>query len=149
MKTPTVIRADTAKKAQVNAGPNLNVATSASKAQVRKVTNYSRAKDFTSRDAQNFREAGLTVPRPLNYDKGDSFGFLEKIVSQDYASNGHAWKSYLRSVKKELELVDGILATGGSGQGESLDIPKEYGSKFRVSTSKSNLFREKDYSDRS
>jgi hypothetical protein len=43
--------------------------------------------------------------------------------------SGPSWKNYLQGLKKELSLVDTILATGGSGQGETLTIAKELGSK--------------------
>jgi hypothetical protein len=62
----------------------------------------------------------------MNYD-ANSKTFLEKIMGQDYSGIGNSWKNYLLGLKKELNLVDSILATGGSGQGETLTIPKEIG----------------------
>lgn len=142
---PTTIRADAVvsnvrELSQYNAPVAQNesvnniVASSPSKAQVRKVTNYSRAKDFTSRDAQNLKEAGLNPLALTNYDANSS-SFLEKLVSQDYAGNGQAWKGYLRNLKKEIHLVDSILATGGSGQGETINFTKELGSNFFLKSS--------------
>ncbi len=107
---------------------NAFLSVSPSKAEVRKVSNFSRARDYTSNDAQNFKEAGLNTPSLLNYDP-NSKTFFEKIMNQDYSVFGASWKTYLQNLKKEVHLVDSILATGGSGQGETLTITKEAGSK--------------------
>ena len=79
----------------------------------------------------------------MNYDTNlNSRSFLEKILNQDYSGKGHAWNSYLRSLKKEIHLVDSILATGGSGQGETIVIPKEAGSKYFTKIPKNLTFLE-------
>lgn len=109
------------------------VLVSPSKAEVRKVNNFSRARDYTSIDAQNFGEAGLNYPVLMNYD-ANSKTFLEKIIKQDYSGFDNSWRNYLQGLKKELKLVDSILATGGSGQGETLTITKESGSNFLTYT---------------
>jgi len=95
----------------------------------RRVNNYHRARDYTSREAQNFREAGIDAPRILSYDEQDSATLVSRMIGKKYDGTGKNWKAYLRSLKKELALVDGIIATGGSGQGETISIPKQYGSK--------------------
>lgn len=90
----------------------------------------SKARDYTSMDAQNFKEAGLNPPTILEYDQLDCEGsFIEKIMNQIYGGSEKSWVSYLRGLKKQIHLVDEILATGGSGEGETITIPKVYGSK--------------------
>lgn len=147
MSIPTVIRADNnkadikqsttivtpnnssiagsmIKDSQVNPMTN-----SLANPETRRVNNYHRTRDYTSRDAQNFREAAIDPPKLLSYDESESASYVARMTGQQFEGAGKNWKSYLRSLKKELALVDGIISTGGSGQGETLSIPKQYGSK--------------------
>jgi len=55
---------------------------------------------------------------------------MGKILSKQYTGPGKAWNTYLKGLKKEVHLVDRILATGGSGQGETLKIPRQKNSKL-------------------
>lgn len=81
----------------------------------RRANHYQRTRDYTSRDAQNFREAAIEPPRMLTYDEQDSISLVNRMLSKKFDGAGKNWRAYLRSLKKELALVDSIISTGGSG----------------------------------
>ena len=61
----------------------------------------------------------------------DNKSFLQRIGAQDYKNKSDkGWDAYLQECSKEINFVDQILATGGKGQGETLNIPQDTGSNY-------------------
>jgi hypothetical protein len=64
---------------------------------------------------------------------GDQRGFLERISTQEYQGRFEkGWEAYISQCAKEVKFVDQVLATGGRGQGETVNIPADYGSKSHI-----------------
>jgi hypothetical protein len=90
-------------------------------------------KDFTSIGAIDLAENGMgfELNGSLFTYGGDQRAFLERISTQEYQGRfERGWDAYIAQCTKEIDFVDQVIATGGRGQGETVNIPKDYGSKF-------------------
>ena len=97
------------------------------------VPNKREFRDFTSIGAIDLVENGMGFE--LNGGVfaygGDKRGYLERITTQEYQGRFEkGWESYINNSAKEIAFVDEVLATGGRGQGETVEIPKDYSSKI-------------------
>lgn len=90
-------------------------------------------KDFTSLGAIDQTENDMQFElngSQFTYGE-DPRAFMERISTQEYQGRFEkGWEAYITQCTKEISFVDQVLATGGRGQGETVNIPKDYGSKF-------------------
>lgn len=104
-------------------------------------------REFTSIGAIDLKEndMGFELNGSLFTYGGDQRGFLERISTQEYQGRfERGWEAYISQCAKEIQFVDQVLATGGRGQGETVNIPTDYGSKLLFLVQTLTEFREKD-----